>query len=371
MKKSNLFIMYDCPFDKCDKLWLYDRMKEEAKEWYHTVAVPFPYKKAYSNILLFGKRGIVDKLCVWGGVLMQCLWTAVHSGKNDVLICWGFSQGLVMALLLSRKKGLKVVSLNWLSPPEKKRKIWLAINRALKLDGFYAVTNSVNARIKWLQKSNIRDPEKICVVFDVYNDRIPFRLHWTPNQIKYCFTGGVNNRDWKLLIQLAGKLPYINFKCIAQKNDWEKEVQGTVPENMEVFFDVPKKKYYEMLEGSYFVILPLKEERPSGLIHLLRAIQDGILVTASRYDFTEIYFEENNCEYLIKNNCLSDFEKIIDKVWRMDQDEYENTARRNQEYIKGNFSPEVIGKQIYKIIDRGLSRNESEPIERRNLKINS
>lgn len=344
MDTKTIFIMFDCPLETCDKLWLFDVIAKEAEADNTKVKiVPFPYKRSYADMLLFGKHKKLNRIAILSGILFQSLYVRIRKKSDDVVIVWGFLQGIIGNIVLSLCSKAKVISLNWLMPPGRQSWWWIPIRKVISSQGFLAVTNNREAKEKWINAGG-KQFEKMRIVNDVYNNRIKFSNRECAEE-RYCFTGGMNNRDWKIVLSLAEKYPSILFKCVAQKNDWEREAEGKELSNIQVYFELPEKEYYEMLDKSYIVLLPLRENKTSGLINIIRAMQKGILVITSKFSFTELYFYDPNCIFLVSQK--EGYEKALLKLWNMNEKEYHEKAEKNAAFLKENFSPEKIGKRIY------------------------
>lgn len=346
MDKKTIFIMFDCPLETCDKLWLYDSITREVQGNAVVKIIPFPYKKSYADMLLFGKHKLLNRSGVMLGIIYQCLYAAVKKKKKDTIIIWGFMQGIVGNLILPSHGDERVISLNWLMPPKRDSLWWKPIKKAVASQAFVAVTNNREAKEEWIKEGG-KLFEKMQVINDVYNDRIEFSDRNESGEKKYCFTGGMNNRDWRVVFALAEKFPAILFKCVAPKKDWEDQITCILPKNIQVFFGLPAKEYYDMLENSYLVLLPLKENKTSGLINIIRAMQKGILVITTRFPFTELYFYDKNCSFLVDGE--EEYEKAFLKLWTMNTKEYQEEAGKNAAFLRENFSPEKVGKMIYNL----------------------
>ena len=77
------------------------------------------------------------------------------------------------------------------------------------------------------------------------------------------------------------------------------------------------------MRNSFLTICPLKENRVSGLINIIKSIQYGIPCIATNLDVTYIYYPENyKDELLFKRNCKEELEERILKCFSFSKDNY-------------------------------------------------
>lgn len=144
---------------------------------------------------------------------------------------------------------------------------------------------------------------------DTYNSDRPFQSPKYPEK-KYFFTGGMANRNWNLILNLAKINPYINFICVALKSDWDKKVQCPIAENTQVFFHLPTKEYYDLMKNSFAILLPLCNDNVAGLINITMSAQLGVPCIISKTSSTSLYYSKETNYFLIDDS-IENWNKII------------------------------------------------------------
>lgn len=342
MEKSNtIVIIYDCPFHKCDKLWL----KEELVKKGYRVKPVFSFCRI-SNV---EQRGGPGKLAARLLTLWQCIRGMAKSSGGDTVICWSQWSGLFFNLLPGAGKRY-IISYNWLTPVPNEKTRFL-YTRALENRRLTAVINSPETRERILSAYQARDTGNIVFIPDVYDDREEFQQPvWSEGE-RYCFSGGRANRDWPMLMEIAGLCPEIPFRFVAVRSDWDSRLE--IPKNVEVFFDLEPEAYYKLLRDSHMSIYPLKEDRVSGLINILRSIQLGKPVLVTGISFTKMYFPKEHQDCLLPFGDSQAWRAAVERVWNCGKEEYESLGRELQEHVKETFSPEGAARRVDGMIREG------------------
>lgn len=335
---NRVVIIYDCPLKSCDKLWL----KEELESKGYCIRTINSFFRI-SNVEQRGKFGKAAARMI---TFWQSIKGLIKSGKGDTVICWSQWSGLFFNLLPGARKRY-IISCNWLTPVqnEKTRKLYA---KALQNRNLAAVINSPETKERILRTYRVEDYGNIIYIPDVFDDREPFRNPVYREEQRFCFSGGRANRDWELLMEIAAVCPEIDFRFIAVKSDWNDKI--AVPKNVQIFFDLEPAKYYQLLKDSYMAIFPLKEDRVSGLINLLKSVQMGKPVLTTGISFTGIYFPEENKNCLLPFGDSASWKKMLEQIWNYDEEQYKTHVKSMQEYIRQTFSPEMAGKKIDEII---------------------
>lgn len=343
---GKIVIIYDCSLKKCDKLWLRDVL---VKRGYIVKTVTSCCR--ISNVEQRGKAG---KLAARALTLWQCLKGMAKSRKGDVVICWSQWSGLFFNILPGAGARY-IISYNWLTPiPNERTRLLYA--KALQNKRLTAIINSPSTKERMLQGYGVEDIGNIVYIPDVFDNRERFRSPVYKEEGKYCFSGGRANRDWELLLKIASSCPQVNFKLVAVKSDWNSCL--TVPENVRLYFDLEPERYYELLEHSYMSLYPLKEERVSGLINILKSMQMGKPVLTTKISFTEMYFSKEEEECLIPFGDVPGWKRMLEKIWNYEKLEYEARVKRMQEHIQTNFAPDMAGERIDGIITQCKGADE-------------
>ena len=109
------------------------------------------------------------------------------------------------------------------------------------------------------------------------------------------------------------------------------------------------------MKGAFLTVCPLKEDRVSGLINIIKSIQYGIPCVTTELNATSIYYSNNiKKELLYKINQKEDLKQKITNIFSLSKNEYLSIANQCQNYLQENFNPE---KNIEKLVDKLKTRN--------------
>lgn len=334
-RKNKILLVFGFPVGEH---WLYKELKTKFPD--REVEVVKNKKRVYDS-----RKSKLNVFKSAGTITGQCLRALFSSCRNDVIVCW--SQNFAVILyLLSRLffKKRRIVSLHWLSPTSS------GIRR--RLEKFFAssknnfvVVNSKGNDIVWKNHLSLKNADNFFYVPDSCG-YVEFE-NYKPKSERYCFSGGMNNRDWALLSEVAGRLPEIEFVCVALEKDFASQVENP-PKNMMVYFQTAEKKYYELMQNSYLTLLPLKTHNASGLINLIKSAQFCLPCVATKTPATDVYFE--NKSLLIDGADKEAWIKTIENIFAMNESEHRSLSENYSDYIKKEFSPERTIETILKII---------------------
>jgi hypothetical protein len=347
MKKY--ILLFNCPSVNNDKEWLVDGFKERGLE-YRIVET-----KLYHCTMM--QKGNKQYIRYFGRIFWQAFRGFCISKKNDVIVCWSsFTANFVNIMNIVTGNKRQIFSLGWLTP-KKDKPYWkyLRIKQIQNIKCRIAV-NTQSGIKKWLDWYGLPDIGNIFFVPDVIDSNIEFAeiQNIEEKKNKYIFCGGMANRDWNMVVKLALYFKSIKFVCCALEYDWKSKVKE-YPENIEVYFNISPEKYYESMQNSYLVILPLIDNQTSGLINITHSAQYGVLCMTSKYEFSEMYFSDESQEFLISN--YQQWVDEIERVFSFEWNEYLNKINDFQHYIKDNFSPNVALKKIIQM-DMEYAKNE-------------
>ncbi|MGB3585085.1 MAG: hypothetical protein WBA23_01035, partial [Tunicatimonas sp.] len=131
----------------------------------------------------------------------------------------------------------------------------------------------------------------------------------------YYFAGGFTNRDYASLISAFQGL---NQKLVIVGSRLNKDLQTTLPPNVQVLCDIPKKQFNILVKNAKACILPLKEETgASGQMVLSNYMKQGKAIVVPHMQITHEYLEEGTSA-LFYSNAKKDIPSIIRYL---DQDE--------------------------------------------------
>ncbi|MBP5387191.1 MAG: hypothetical protein J6Y97_07395 [Prevotella sp.] len=337
----NIFIILDRPSQANDKKWLIDAME---KAMIQENAQIIPVYSSFVTSVAY-RRGLWGKLRVVCEYLRMSVRFLRQSRKEDVAICWTPLMSYILYLLMRCfMASRKVVSLNWLHPSSGRLIKW--VERKIVSDPKVRVVVNTPATIDLFVSSlGINRPDAFRCIPDVYDTRIPFNKNVRPHFGSHFFTGGMNNRDWGLIVGLAKAFPRQSFVCCALKDDFFSCVSD-IPDNMKVMFDVPSTEYYRLLSEAFAVLLPLRSKRASGLINIIRAAQEGVLCLTTSIPATEQYYGEGARDLLMPFDASS-WEDKVRQLLALSEDAYISKCRSYASYIEEEFSPEnAVGKII-------------------------
>ncbi len=330
----NVTVIYDCPLDGCDKLWV----KKELERCGHFVKTVTPCIKI-SHLEQKGKAG---KLLSRVWTLWQCIKAMVVSKPGETVFCWSQWSGLLFNIIGGGRKR-SIISFNWLTPMSGDATKFLYV-KALKNPNLTAVVNCEETKSKIQEAYGVGEESRIVCIPDVYDDSCEFEEPEYNTTGRYCFTGGRANRDWKTFMEIAKRCPDIQFKGVAAESDWDKALQ--IPPNVEIRFDTSPEEYYDMMKNSFLTLYPLEKEVVSGLINIVKSAQMGKPILITDMPVTRMYYPKELKGYLCGFGDAEGFAKKVQEIFACQEEEYEEAVMLMQKYIQDNFSPEMAGRRI-------------------------
>ncbi|MBD5537247.1 MAG: glycosyltransferase family 4 protein [Lachnospiraceae bacterium] len=330
MKKIVLII--DCPQASSSKKWVYRELA--------LTGLPIDVVDCKHVISHIEQRGAWGKLIARWITFCQCIKAMKHSKKGDVVFCWSQWSGLLFNMLPGAKTR-KIISYNWLTPVPNSKTRFLYAN-ALQNKNLVIVINLEENRDIIAKSYQVEKSSRMLYIPDVFDDSEQFEKPFHIKDNRYCFSGGRANRDWKLFCRLAELNTQIRFEAVANRADWDDELP--VPSNVSLHFDIPAEEYYALLRGAYLAIYPLKENKVSGLVNIVKASQMGKIVLTTRLPVTQMYYPISHKEYLLEVGKVDDWCREIQKVYAYTEEEYNVYVQAVQQHIQRNFSPEMAGQ---------------------------
>lgn len=336
--KRTVTVIYDEPIRICRKLWVVKELKKLGCE---VKIVDIACK--VSNIEQRGKAGKIS-------ARLLAMWQAVKglfkSKKGEIVFCWSQWTALFLNILPGASKRY-IISYNWLTPQPNGKTRFLFAN-ALNNSHFTAIINAVETKEKLLKAYGVKDSGNIIYIPDVFDDNEVFKDSLYIRENRYCFIGGRANRDWELFLKIAGSCPELKFAAVAVRADWKKEWK--IPANVTIKFDMDSAEYYKLMEKAYLTIYPLKENKISGLINIIKSIQLGKLVLTTNLEVTKMYYPDVCGEFLLPIGSLQDWIDEIYKIYSYDKEKYEKQFNKLRQHIIEKFSPAVAGRKLEEII---------------------
>lgn len=340
----NIYVFLDRPSQDNDKKWLVDALVEEMKTKETKI---IPVYTSFITSIVYRKGGLV-KFRVLYEYLKLSLKILSKSNKNDVVICWTPLIACILYKLANVfRTSRRIISMNWINPGT--NSFLRKIEKSIASDPqARVIVNTLDSIELFSKKLDIKREDAFCCIPDVYDERIPFKKNEKPHVGSYFFTGGINNRDWKLVAQLAREFPSQSFVCCALKDDFCSLVKE-IPNNMKVYFNVQPSEYYQYLSDSYAVLLPLRSQMISGLINIIRSAQEGILCLASSTPSTKQYYCDEVKDLLLCSN-PSEWTEKVNQVLALSEEDYICKCHNFSSYIENEFTPQKTVKKILNAI---------------------
>lgn len=340
---NNFVLLYDCPIETCDKLWLYEELKK-----YGTVKlIDTGVSKTYFRISRMFPKIKLGIIMVKILILIQTFKALFHSNKHDIMVTWNIEQGLTLNSICSflKIKRKKIISFCWLSLPKKKSK-YRKMKKCLENEIFVPIINNSELEQQFIKLYNLSKWNGVYLP-DVYNENDEWLKPKYQTKNRYVFGGGINNRDWNTVLSVAKETPDIHYIIVTGKNDIKSNIKL---DNVKIYEDILSKEYYNLMKQSFITICPLKENRASGFINLIKSIQYGIPCISSNLDFIKIYYsKEMQNTLLYKSNDKEDLKEKIIKLYSISKEQYDQIANKCQKYLKNNINPQ---KNIERLMEK-------------------
>ena len=343
MVYKKIVIVYDCIKEKNDKFWLGNGIKKIQNS--ENIIEIYSKKQSLSRMKTSGKFG---KLKAIIEMLRICISTIKNSSQEDLIIIWGNEQALIFNELISILHiKRRIVSFGWLNP--RKGKVSFLRKKCLKNKHFIALTNSKKAIVDW--KKIFELPKSNILYFpDTYDINEQFIKYDNNKKDKYVFSGGFSSRDWEKFLQIVSKLPNINFKCIAHKNQWDKNWE--IPKNLEVKFNTSTDEYYEKLKNAYCSLFVCMPNLNAGLINVIKSMQYSVIPLVTYNDSIKEYYPKQYSGYLIKDNDVNLFVGSIEEIYSLHENKYKNIVDDFQKNLKEKFNGEKLVSDLIKCIEK-------------------
>jgi hypothetical protein len=162
----------------------------------------------------------------------------------------------------------------------------------------------------------------------------------------YYFAGGFTNRDYASLIDAFRTL---DQQLIIVGSHLNKDLQVSLPPNIKVLRDIPKKQFNSLVKNARACILPLKDKTgASGQMVMLSYMKQGKAIIVPDMQITQEYLEEG-VSGLFYQNARLDIPNIIRYL---DQDEekiVQMGLTANQQYNQ-NLGGEVTKQRLAEIV---------------------
>lgn len=334
--KNKIFILYNFP---TKEHWLAESLSERfGKENVSVIKI----KRRVHDSASGGRLNTLRSAPV---LALQCLKTLFKSKRNDVIVCWNPKYATVLnfiSLLLFKKR--RIIGLHWLSPKSKGLRRSLERSFAKRSRNSLVVNAEANVNA-WKTHLSLKNAENIYYLPDSYGKAEFYDYKLKPE--RYCFAGGMNDRDWTLLAETAAKLKDVKFVCVALEKHFKSQVNN-VPQNLKVYFNLPEDEYYSLMQNAYLSVVMLKRGDAAGLINLIKSAAYCIPCVSTFTSATEKYYDG---DYLTVKNPDEWAHKISD-IFALNERDYKALCIKYRDFIKQKFSPEHTADVIAEAVRR-------------------
>ncbi len=225
----------------------------------------------------------------------------------------------------------------------------------------YYIINSEADRSIYRQHLNIPNRKLILLPYGDFSSANIENQEIEAQVGSYYFAGGFTNRDYASLIDAFREL---DQKLVIVGSHLNKDLQVTLPPNVQVLRDIPKKQFNTLVKNAKACILPLKEETgASGQMVLLNYMKQGKAIIVPHMQITNEYLEEGTSALFYKNT-----KKDIPSIIRyLDQDKdkiVELGVAANAQYNR-NLGGDTIKNKLHEIVTTLPSQRTFPKLENR------
>jgi glycosyltransferase involved in cell wall biosynthesis len=289
-------------------------------------------------------------LILYTKYMIQAAQAVSQSTLNDIIVCENFTASIAAGIVskILRKRCI-ILGINCITPPRIKivnLLRYIIYHNVMKSDKFFTTVNSEEYIAEYSSMYKI-DKNKFFVLHDSTIE-IPQEKEFIHRK-SYVFCGGEAQRDWTTMIKASKECPELKFIFVARKKYFEQNL--VVPDNAQILFDIEKKDFYEYLENSSLVAMPLQTELPAGLIVLLNCALYRKPVITTRTPSTSNYIENNKSGFLVN---MFDYKELAVKIKQL----YSDSILQEQftdslfETVVRNHSPEIRNTNLLRIINK-------------------
>lgn len=265
--------------------------------------------------------------------------------KDDILIFWYDFMGIffwwICKICLKKRN---IIILNILLKDKKSLKNKLAkflYSRVLEDDNVISTVTSVEYG-KWIN-SILKLDRKHILLHDIYYGDAE-QLFLSTNE-KTIFCGGRNGRDWKKVVEIANKIPNVNFICVMPKTIYEM-YKYDFGSNVNIFLDVCESEFCELIQKSTMVIMPLDTEAPAGLIAIFQAASYHKLIITSDTVTMREYISDNRG---VRCNSVNEWCESI-QYYLENPDEANLLADNLCDFLNKECSKEIYAQKLIELV---------------------
>lgn len=277
-------------------------------------------------------------------MLSVCSAVVKRAKAGDTIVCWYDFMGVLCWWLgkLTNKK-IRIVAINILLKDKNTLKNRLAkflYKRTLCSRSFDA-TITTEEYGRYINKV-LNTKAEFILLHDVYhkNYALDKSVEVKTNTV---FCGGRNGRDWKLLFDVAKKLPDVTFNCV-MPNALKEQLSDAIGNNVCVKTDIPERVFMELLCQSQLIAMPLDTEAPAGLTVYFQAAANNKMIITSDTVTTKGYLSNGRGSL-----CKSTVEDWIDKIqyYLKHKSEADICAEKFKKFLENECSEENYAKKLW------------------------
>lgn len=282
-----------------------------------------------------------------------CLDCVKKSTDNDIIICWyDFMAVICWWICFFKRKKRNIVAINILlkyKPTMKNRIARMIYKKPLKSSNFYA---TITAKEYGDMLNDMLEIEKDYVLLhDVYHYNGNECWDEIPDYNKTVFCGGRNGRNWKLLFEIAKKMPDVIFDCVMPR-EYSEIYADEISENVNVYCDVSLDKFNDILYKSQIIVMPLDTQAPAGLTVLFEAAAYSKPVITSDTITTREYFSDKRG--ILCGDDVKDWIEAI-RICLQNSDEVRRYTSNLKRYLETECSEYKYAATIKNIVNNILS----------------
>lgn len=181
-----------------------------------------------------------------------------------------------------------------------------------------------------------------------------------PKENGYVFAAGRMERDFETLIYALSGTDYPAI-IVADQSQKEK-LEKIKPKNVEIFYNIPREKYLQLLKGSKMVVVPLYEGAASrGQVVILEAMKYGKPVISTKVNGTVDYLQHTKDGWFVEPANPESLRDLLNTYFE-DHEVLSKIGKRAFNSQQSMFSPETFYKNYHELINQEYRRkNNSAP----------
>lgn len=160
------------------------------------------------------------------------------------------------------------------------------------------------------------------------------------------FCGGHNGRNWNLIVEVAKKMPNVEFHLVMSESVY-RSLQPNIPSNVIIKRNIPLAEFMNELCSAELVTLPLNTNAPAGLIVFFRAAANKkYIITTDTWTTKEYLSDGRGC--LLPNDVTTWVKVIQEKL--VDRKGNEEASEKLLKFLKTECSEKKFVEGIESMI---------------------